>query len=379
MTEFAGDFEALFDGAMTRYAFERPSIARWWESHCSEPNVNIALQELVQPGDTCFDVGSFIGGLAIIMARLTGPRGKVVLFEGNQHILSQLTWNMIRSHLTNTFIVNKIIWEESDLNMYLSHNSIAPAASRVCSDEASDPHAIRVGRSLALDDFVAEHSMLPDVVKMDIEGSEYYALRGFKKTISEKKPVLILEQNVGDDRCLELLSDMDYKIFDSAGLHAVRSSNDYLEGTTIRNVIAIHASALGRYNLHNPVQKRKICSLDPLKAEVEVDSQGVVYSTFRMKLSRGRYLFVLSLDAKDCVVASEIWVNGTIQTKFYETAKLFSQDCRDMMALVHKDCEVVYKVLQVQKSSENGYMKINSVDIISIDAPLNFKSRSTLV
>src|SRR5260370_7826509 len=89
------------------------------------------------------------------------------------------------------------------LQLYVSGNGVSDSLYNKVSE-----NTISV-TSLALDDFVEEMNLLPSLVKMDIEGAEYDALRGFERTIARARPLLILEQQIGDDRCLAWLLKED--------------------------------------------------------------------------------------------------------------------------------------------------------------------------
>lgn len=52
------------------------------------------------------------------------------------------------------------------------------------------------GKSIALDDYCAEHGLEPTLVKMDIEGAEIHALAGMCRICLEHHPVILLEFHV---------------------------------------------------------------------------------------------------------------------------------------------------------------------------------------
>ena len=71
-----------------------------------------------------------------------------------------------------------------------------------------------------IDDLLEEsgiHSV--DLIKMDIEGSEYHALRGAAKTLTKHRPVVIIELNEGalrqcgssSDDVIQLLGTFGYR------------------------------------------------------------------------------------------------------------------------------------------------------------------------
>jgi len=74
---------------------------------------------------------------------------------------------------------------------------------------------------MTLDDYCEEKQILPDVVKVDVEGHEPYVLQGGRKTLSVARPYLIVEINSKALReggssageLLALLADLDYRVF----------------------------------------------------------------------------------------------------------------------------------------------------------------------
>jgi len=64
-----------------------------------------------------------------------------------------------------------------------------------------------------------------DLIALDVDGSELYALLGARMTISRCKPIILLEdgtRNKGDDqvhyqRCVGFMMDMDYEIVGNCG------------------------------------------------------------------------------------------------------------------------------------------------------------------
>jgi hypothetical protein len=47
--------------------------------------------------------------------------------------------------------------------------------------------------TVRIDSLIAKGEKAPDVIKIDIEGAEYLALKGGSKLLAEKKPLLLLE------------------------------------------------------------------------------------------------------------------------------------------------------------------------------------------
>jgi len=72
---------------------------------------------------------------------------------------------------------------------------------------------------ISIDEFVTEHNLSVGLIKMDLEGYEFEALKGAKKTIEKFKPVLLIsiyhhpEEFFGTKKYIqELVPDYKFKI-----------------------------------------------------------------------------------------------------------------------------------------------------------------------
>jgi FkbM family methyltransferase len=74
----------------------------------------------------------------------------------------------------------------------------------------------------SIDDMIARGELLPpDVIKMDIEGGEYLALRGAGKTLAESHPLIFLATHGPDvhAQCCEFLNELGYRLQALPGKH----------------------------------------------------------------------------------------------------------------------------------------------------------------
>lgn len=181
---------------------ERRSLA--WITGKVEPEVQRALRRLVTPGSTFLDVGASIGFFTVLGARLVGSAGRVVAFEPNAGASAAIRTNADLNGLANVAIVVSAL-SDRDGHGFLE-GPTAPTAGLV--DEPT-PAAVRV-RTTSLDAFLAERpDLVPDVVKIDVEGHEAPVLRGMIETLKTVRPVVIVEMH-GDRRFLSILKAAGY-------------------------------------------------------------------------------------------------------------------------------------------------------------------------
>ena len=86
---------------------------RLWQGE-NEPTLQGALRAAVLPGTVVYDIGAHAGSIALGVARLVGPKGRVVAFEADPQNAESLRENRDRNRLTETLrIVSSAVWSYS--------------------------------------------------------------------------------------------------------------------------------------------------------------------------------------------------------------------------------------------------------------------------
>ncbi|HKU95445.1 MAG TPA: FkbM family methyltransferase [Vineibacter sp.] len=161
-----------------------------------EEGLTRAVIELLPSDGVFIDIGAHVGYYSILASRLVGPKGRVVAFEPTPRTRAELTANT--AQLGNVSVVPMAAWDERtqlvlrDFGwLQSSFNSVV--AARVNGNPRSD--SIEVA-AMPVDDWLAEHDIVPDFIKIDAESAEHRVLRGLRRTIERYHPILSLE--IGD-------------------------------------------------------------------------------------------------------------------------------------------------------------------------------------
>ncbi len=177
-----------------------------------EVSVNIALTHILKTGMTLFDVGANQGILSIVGGRQVGPSGQVVAFEGSPRIMRELYTNLSDNHASNVCVVPSYVGDQ--------HNHMTPVYYRTNSAEADsmvdhdNKPASDWVKTIRLDQFIDESKLIPDIIKVDVEGAEPYVLRGLEQHFKNgHRPILILE-SWRDQESVDILKQYDYAAFD---------------------------------------------------------------------------------------------------------------------------------------------------------------------
>ena len=157
-----------------------------------EPEETKFIKNIVQPDWTCMDIGANIGYFTILMAKRCVF---VYSFEPEPTNFMLLENNIELNGLTGKVgPIDVAVTEETDVydgeqKLYLSNDD--PGMHRVYKSKWCDPNPIEV-ESIKIDDMGYE-VMKINLIKMDIEGAEYGALKGMVELLKRDKPLIIME------------------------------------------------------------------------------------------------------------------------------------------------------------------------------------------
>ena len=167
-----------------------------------------------------------MGYSSLFFAKLSGPNGRVIAFEPNP-------WNRKRIFLNlshNQGFASKIdvyeyaLSDKNEKTTMTMSSELDNGFSSTSRLENSHPKIRREGLPegfesvnvdvKTLDWFVETYKIIPNVIKVDIEGAEHFFLRGSIKTINENKPVLYIElhSEFCALQCTLLLGELGYSI-----------------------------------------------------------------------------------------------------------------------------------------------------------------------
>lgn len=184
-----------------------------WESA-----VQAAAGLVVGLDGTVLDVGGNLGAVAIGFGRITGPVGKVYTFEPNPRLWPTIFRNIA---INNASTVTHVPLAVSDVSLevknFFCEDSFYEAGSGF-HDPGGLSKPISV-TTVSLDDWCEANNVSPDLIKIDIEGGEIFALIGASRTLRRVAPSLIIEyatnSEEGEHNPLQFLQKFGYRFFDA--------------------------------------------------------------------------------------------------------------------------------------------------------------------
>jgi len=150
----------------------------------------------VHEGDIVWDIGANIGLWTVFVAKQVGATGKVVAFEPFAEALPILKANLDLNGVTNAIVFADALGKEDGrIPLYPARKGVFSTSSLAYRDgrfgTKHEPICVTLRSGASI---VEENSaLLPDALKLDVEGAEQAVLEGLSQPIWQKLKILAIE------------------------------------------------------------------------------------------------------------------------------------------------------------------------------------------
>jgi len=200
----------------------------------TEPGVQQALVELLQPGMTFYDVGANMGFFSLIAWRRVGPEGRVVSFEPLPESARTLRHNVGLNAARNVEVVEAAVGAEPGrAQLAVTAESVQAHLAEI--DTGTPTLGVVDVEVTAIDAELAEGRAAPDVVKIDVEGAEVQVLAGMRETLERHRPALICEVHGTTPEVCDFLESHGYQLDALEAVESIRDHDGPLHLCALRN------------------------------------------------------------------------------------------------------------------------------------------------
>jgi FkbM family methyltransferase len=223
-----------------------------------EPNEFFLLAQALRPGMIFVDVGANMGLYTLFAARKVGEAGTVLAIEPSTRECERLLKNVAINSLSNVRLLQKAVSDKcSDADLLVAedewsgHNTLGAFAY-------DTPLATKeIVRTERLDDIVSQEALSRvDVIKMDVEGAEFRALKGAAGILERFRPLMLLEladgalrhQGCSSTEIWDFFREKGYRLFAfdrSTGLPVPAQQKPYYDSENIVAVPNLYEPAAG--------------------------------------------------------------------------------------------------------------------------------------
>jgi len=156
-----------------------------------EEEIIEAVRPYVRSDSVVLDVGANFGQMSLLFSDLVGPGGHVYAFEADDFICYVLKLNIAINRKTNISAIDRAVYDTCDEILKYPRQDFARFESY--GSYGIDPNASegRAVKTITIDSLGIEAPI--SVIKVDIQGSDIFALRGAVETIRRHQPAIIFE------------------------------------------------------------------------------------------------------------------------------------------------------------------------------------------
>jgi len=154
----------------------------------------------LKPGMTFFDIGANLGQYTLIGAECVGGSGHVHSFEPSSRMFSELNFNVSLNGLSNVCNLNNVAVSDKEgiakLSKYEAGGEVfGSLGNQNWAESGKSIVGYEEVKTITLDNYIHQHGIRKiDLIKMDIEGAELFALQGARQLLQHSHaPVIVLE------------------------------------------------------------------------------------------------------------------------------------------------------------------------------------------
>ena len=165
----------------------------YYSGSFEDPVVSL-FKTKVKPGSIVLDIGANIGYHSLILSRLAGREGRVYSFEPFRKNFELLSLNKNINNCDNLFpfkfaLGDKLSDKQINICADFAYNSLLKINKRISTGKKEMVHIDTIDHFLTMNNIEKVN-----LIKIDVEGYEYFIIKGAKKILSSKqKPHIICE------------------------------------------------------------------------------------------------------------------------------------------------------------------------------------------
>jgi FkbM family methyltransferase len=225
----------------------------FWYGHY-EKGLGDLIKKILNPGDVFLDIGANIGYFSLLAAKHE-PTAKIISFEPVSSQFERLEENISLNIARNVRALHSAVGERNEeRDIYISaEDNTGMSSFQKPGNYSGRTEKVKV---VTIDKWFESSGLAKvDLIKLDVEGSEFAAVKGMHEIIKRFKPLLIVEINPGTlaqfgvlpadiFMYLEQLSFRGFLMMNTGALNRIKS----YETDETQTVLFIHDEKIKLYD-----------------------------------------------------------------------------------------------------------------------------------
>lgn len=156
-----------------------------------EPHIIEIAQRFIQPGTTVLDIGANLGQMSIHFSKLTGLTGQVYSFDADDYIFNFLLKNIEANSCSNIQAFFGAVYNEADKILHFPKQDFIKFGAYGSYGLNPQTDEGREVKTITIDNLNIQEPI--SFMKVDVQGSDLFALQGGEQTILRNKMPIIFE------------------------------------------------------------------------------------------------------------------------------------------------------------------------------------------
>ena len=156
-----------------------------------EPYIIDTAKKYIKPDTAVLDIGANFGQMSMIFSKLVGRNGDVFSFEAQNFVFNFLKKNIEANECKNVKLIERAVYNKDNEVLYFSTPNMTSGAPYSGNTILGSSNMSNGVNSITIDSLKIDKPI--SFMKIDIEGSDIFALQGAKETILKHKMPIIFE------------------------------------------------------------------------------------------------------------------------------------------------------------------------------------------
>jgi FkbM family methyltransferase len=156
-----------------------------------ERHIIDVAEKYIKPGTCALDVGANLGQMSVHFSKLVGDKGKVIAFDADDYIFEFLKKNIAGNQCKNVEAIFGAVYNASDKIFYFPKQDFVKWGAYGSYGLDLSAKNGREVKSLKIDDLNIQVPI--SFMKVDVQGSDLFAMQGAEETIRKHKMPIIFE------------------------------------------------------------------------------------------------------------------------------------------------------------------------------------------
>ncbi len=177
-------------------------------------------------GVSCvLDIGAHIGLVSMPVSQVLAPGGNVYAFEPAQVNLGYLHKHIDINGINNVKVVEQLVGEVNQDRVKFFEQRVATGQNSMVVKKNHEAYFETHRPQTTLDTFCSKQRLLPEVIKIDVEGAEWDVLKGGDRVLTESLPKIFLSvhpvelklMGKSTEQLLRLIDELGFELLEMDG------------------------------------------------------------------------------------------------------------------------------------------------------------------